>query len=55
MLEDSTLGYGADGIIAYINHFHNVDNIWSETQFKNMLAWWAVETACQDMEIESQT
>jgi len=55
MLEDSTLSYGADGIIAYINHFHNVDNIWSETQFKNMLAWWAVETACQDMEIESQT
>ena len=55
MLEESTLNCGADSIIGLISNFNKVDNVWSETQFKNMLAWWAVETACHDMEIESQT
>ena len=55
MLEESTLSCGADSIISMISHFNKVDNVWSETQFKNMLAWWAVETVCHDMEIESQT
>jgi len=30
----------------------DVRNIGSLTQFKNALAWWAVEDAANDMEIE---
>jgi len=51
-LDAMATNLGASSIISMIATHLNVRNIGSLTQFKNALAWWAVEDAANDMEIE---
>jgi len=51
-LDAAATNMGSSDIISFIGIYLDTKHIGSLTQFKNALAWWAVEDAANDMEIE---
>lgn len=51
-LDAMTTNLGASSIMSFIGTYLDTKHIGSLTQFKNALAWWAVEDVANDMEIE---
>lgn len=51
-LDSMATNLGTSSILSFISTYLDVKSIGSMTQFKNALAWWAVEDVANDMEIE---
>lgn len=51
-LDSMATNLGSSSILSFISTHLDVKSIGSMTQFKNALAWWAVEDVANDMEIE---
>ncbi len=51
-LDAAATNIGASDIISFIGTYLDTKHIGSLVQFKNALAWWAVEDTANDMEIE---
>ena len=51
-LDAAATNMGSSDIISFMGIYLDTKHIGSLTQFKNALAWWAVEDAANDMEIE---
>ena len=49
MLHEDTENFGNDNILQTIGQFNGAKNVGSLDQFKNLLAWYAVEETCRKL------
>lgn len=49
MLHEDTENFGNDNILQTIGQFNGAKNVGSLNQFKNLLAWYAVEETCRKL------
>ena len=54
-LDAAATNIGASDIVSFIGTYLDTKHVGNLTQFKNTLAWWAVEDTANDMEIEVET
>ena len=48
-LWDSWSDFGGDSVLHFIATFNGADDVGSDDQFRNLLAWWACEDVCREV------
>ena len=49
-LWDSWSDFGGDSVLHFIATFNGANDVGSDDQFRNLLAWWAVEETCLELQ-----
>jgi len=50
MLYDASNDYGSESVLHFIASFNGAKNVGSDDQLSNLLAWWAVEETCYQLQ-----
>ena len=53
-LWDSWSDLGGDSVLHFIATFNGADDVGSDDQFRNLLAWWACEEVCREVIVERE-
>jgi len=53
-LWDSWSDFGGDSVLHFIATFNGADDVGSDDQFRNLLAWWACEDVCREVIAEKE-
>ena len=53
-LWDSWSDLGGDSVLHFIATFNGADDVGSDDQFRNLLAWWACEDVCREVIAEKE-
>lgn len=53
-LWDSWSDFGSDSVLHFIATFNGADDVGSDDQFRNLLAWWACEDVCREIIAEKE-
>jgi hypothetical protein len=48
-LWDSWSDFGGDSVLHFIATFNGADDVGSDDQFRNLLAWWSCEDVCREV------
>ena len=48
-LWDSWSDFGGDSVLHFIATFNGADDVGSDEQFRNLLAWWSCEDVCREV------
>ena len=53
-LWDSWSDFGGDSVLHFIATFNGADDVGSDAQFRNLLAWWSCEDVCREVIAEKE-
>jgi hypothetical protein len=53
-LWDSWSDFGGDSVLHFIATFNGADDVGSDDQFRNLLAWWSCEDVCREVIAEKE-
>jgi len=53
-LWDSWSDLGGDSVLHFIATFNGADDVGSDDQFRNLLAWWSCEDVCREIIAEKE-